>query len=132
MMYNEPTSETQRKIMFTFDENTVSDLHKDAFGVRPSQSWWYGWTHATDVQKQVNWDNMVEAMVQSENYLKDCEERAVKAFETTVKKTMESGAGTREVALNWLMSVSGADNDWEHFCFLNGLPYNYVSGCLES
>jgi len=119
------------KIMFTFDENTVSDLHKDAFGIRPSQSWWYGWTHATDAQKQSNWDSMVEAMVRSENYRKECEARAVKEFETTVWNTMESGAKTREGALGWLMDASGTNGDWEYFCFLNGLPYGYITGCFK-
>jgi len=45
--------------MFTFDEISVSDLHKDAYGKRPSESWWYGWAHATDEQKQLMWDHMV-------------------------------------------------------------------------
>jgi len=45
--------------MFTFDEISVSDLHKDAYGKRPSESWLYGWAHATDELKQMMWDHMV-------------------------------------------------------------------------
>ena len=44
---------------------------------------------------------------------------------------MESGAKIREVALGWLMDTSGANGDWEYFCFLNGLPYGYVTGCFK-
>jgi hypothetical protein len=111
--------------MFTFDSDIVSDLHKDAYGFRPSQSWWYGWTHATDAQKQSNWDSMVEAMVRSENYRKECEEKSVKEFESYVEKVIELGAKTRSVALRWIMDESTANGDWEYFCYLNGLPYQY-------
>jgi hypothetical protein len=111
--------------MFTFDEDTVSDLHKDAYGFRPSQSWWYGWTHATDTEKQSNWDSMVEAMARSEKYRVECEKHAVKEFEAAVLKIMESGAKTREGALDWVMDASGCNGDWEYFCFRHGLPYQY-------
>lgn len=33
---------------FTFDQDTVSDLHKDVFGFRPDQEWWTVWRSAND------------------------------------------------------------------------------------
>jgi hypothetical protein len=42
-----------------FDENIVSDLHKDARGFRPTQYWWDQWTQCNDAQKQFMWDASV-------------------------------------------------------------------------
>lgn len=111
--------------MFTFDEDTVSDLHKDAFGMRPSQSWWYGWKHATDAQKQLNWDSMVEAMARSEENRIEEENRAVVKFEAHVQTVIETGAKDRETAIRWLVDAADLRDDMEHFAFRNGLPYGY-------
>ena len=111
--------------MFTFDEDTVSDLHKDAFGFRPSQSWWYGWTHATDIQKQYEWDHLLECLEASNVVEKELEDRAVKAFEVLVEQTIANGAKDRESALRWIMSASKCDGDWEYLCFTHCLPYQY-------
>lgn len=113
--------------MFTFDEHTVSDLHKDAFGCRPGQSWWYGWTHATDEQKQSEWDSLVGAMVRSENYRKEEEAYAITKFEVQVTATIEAGAGDRKTALRWLFEAADCFGDWEHFEYQNGLPFDYLN-----
>mgnify|MGYP003353781401 CR=1 FL=1 len=38
--------------MHTFDDNTVSDLYKDTYGVRPGQAFWSAWAESTDDGKQ--------------------------------------------------------------------------------
>lgn len=111
--------------MFTFDENTVSDLRKDAYGSRPSQSWWYGWTHATDEQKQYQWDHLLECLEATITEEKEIEDRAIKAFEVLVDKTIANGAKGRGSALQWIMEASTCDDNWEYLCFTYGLPYNY-------
>ena len=45
--------------MFTFDENLISDLHKDAYGFRPDQSFWTTFAAFNPDQKQALWDNMI-------------------------------------------------------------------------
>lgn len=47
---------------YTFDENVVSDLHKDTYGFRPDQSFWGFWAAANPDQKQAQWDNMINIM----------------------------------------------------------------------
>ena len=110
---------------YTYDENTVSDLHKDAFGFRPSQCWWEQWKSNTPAEKQVEWDYLIKAMEASFDEEKERESRAVVEFEIQVGRCRENGAKSREMALRWIMEASGADGDWEYFCFLNGLPYHY-------
>ena len=47
---------------YTFDELSVSDLHKDAYGFRPSESFWQEWTLANDDEKQYLWDSMIDVL----------------------------------------------------------------------
>lgn len=117
--------ETKKQMSYTFDEYTVSDLHKDAFGFRPSQCWWDSWTTMTDDEKQSEWDSLIESMEASCVEEASREQRAVAIFENTVSAVLASGAKDRATAHRWLMEASKAQGDWEYFCFLNGLPYGY-------
>lgn len=41
---------------YDFDDQCVSDLHKDAFGFRPTERFWNKWEEMTPAQKQAEWD----------------------------------------------------------------------------
>lgn len=84
---------------YTFDSDIVSDLHKDAYGFRPSQGWWGQWKSNTDAEKQAEWDSLLVALDRANDEFRDQEARAVKAFEVLVTDTINTGAKTREVAL---------------------------------
>lgn len=47
---------------YTFDERSVSDLHKDAFGFRPGEYWWREWQAASMDEKQQLWDDLIAAL----------------------------------------------------------------------
>ena len=40
--------------MYTFDENIVSDLHKDARGFRPHAAFMEGWNQSSDDNNQAS------------------------------------------------------------------------------
>ena len=63
---------TQEAPVYTFDENIVSDLHKDAYGFRPAGSWWMMWEEASDLRRQEIWDNLVDDL----NHSMDQEKQA--------------------------------------------------------
>lgn len=110
---------------FTYDDNTVSDLHKEAYGFRPSSEFYDWWFSATPAEKQETWDSLMEtadAEVAREQAL---EELAIKDFEVQVAETIKLGARDRATALRWIMDASEANGDWEYLCFLTGLPYGY-------
>jgi hypothetical protein len=44
---------------YTFDENLISDLHKDAYGFRPDVSFWATFAAFNPDQKQALWDSMI-------------------------------------------------------------------------
>jgi hypothetical protein len=113
---------------YTFDEHTVSDLHKDAYGFRPCQNWWADWESMNDEGKQQEWNSLLEAMDHREAQRASDEQNSIARFESLVAKTVKAGAATRADAVRWLMDgedhVSG---DVEFFEYLMGIPYGYVN-----
>jgi len=100
------------------------DMYKDAYGIRPRGIDRSNWTEADYVAEFKQLEEIIE---REEIARKAAEAEAVSKFEQHVTNTMCMGAGTREVALRWIMEASSANGDWEYFCFLEGLPYRYFS-----
>ena len=110
---------------YTYDDNIISDLHKDAMGFRPSESFWDFWISATPDEKQKEWDSLCNLLEREIEREKAEQEIAIKRFEDLVEKTIASGARDRETALRWIMDASDCDGDWEYLCYHHGLPYGY-------
>ena len=62
---------------YTFDDNIISDLHKDARGFRPNEYFWEEWTQSPDDAKQQIWDSLCIEMEQSMAEQKAAEAAAV-------------------------------------------------------
>ena len=111
---------------YTFDSNIVSDLHKDAYGFRPTQGFWAQWEAMNDDGKQAEWDSLCDALYASNEEEELRQQRAIVEFEGLVETTIESGASDRETALRWIMEASTmCDGDWSFLAYEHGLPYNY-------
>ena len=110
---------------YTFDENTVSDLHKDAYGIRPGSAFWAQWDAACDDGKQAIWDRLLRSLDAAMEGEREREQRAIERFEALVRVNIDAGAEDRETALRWIMDASRANGDWEYLCFQYGLPYCY-------
>lgn len=109
--------------VYTFDENIVSDLHKDARGIRPSGYWWTMWEEASDLRRQEIWDGLLDELSYAQEHERQAQANAMERFEKMVAKTMEHGAADRETALRWIMDASTCNGDWEYLCYKHGLPY---------
>lgn len=113
---------------YTFDENIVSDLHKDAYGFRPSSYFWDNWKNSTDDQKQVIWDGLVgdlEAEIERE---RNAQLQAVAEFEKLVQNNLDHGAQSREDAIRWVVQGLGLDEmdlryGGSRVCYELGLPF---------
>ena len=110
---------------FTYDENSISDLHKDAYGFRPSESFWGFWAASNPLQKQACWESMIADLKQSMDEEAKEEAAAIVRFEDRVTNLMHSST-TREKIITWLMDAEDALGDTEYFEFLVGLPYGYI------
>ena len=58
----------KEKSMFTFDEQTVSDLHKDARGFRPRAAFIEGWNQSDDENKQAIWNGLLRELERQEEW----------------------------------------------------------------
>ena len=115
--------------MYTFDENTVSDLHKDAFGFRPREYFWEEWNGASDASKQEIWDDLLDSLRRTVEYERLQEAAAVADFRTSVQQNLDLGAHDEYQARKWIVqSLKPTENDLlyggEWVCFELGLPYS--------
>lgn len=112
---------------YTYDANIVSDLHKDAYGHRPSAGWWARWASADDDARQAEWDHLCDALDAEIEREKRAHEEAAQLFEERIAETMAVGAPDRRTAIRWLvdqyidsgMAAYGSD----YLCWEFGLKF---------
>lgn len=119
---------------YTFDDNTVSDLHKDACGFRPSSGFWDFWSTASDDQKQATWDNLISVLDDTIAREEAITKENLAKFEELIDVTMASGARDRSTALTWIISTyeSEAGGDLGYIEYLMGIPYGTLAREMEA
>ena len=119
---------------YTFDEQTVSDLHKDAYGFRPHRGFYQDWEASSDAEKQLTWDHLVITLghVLEEKAL--AQNHAILAFEARICDILEVSANTRADAIRWLEQALDIRADeysaFEELEYQLNLPYGYVAESL--
>lgn len=113
---------------YTYDEDIVSDLYKDATGHRPDSIWWSAWRESDEDQKQRMWNELVEILSAEIERERLREEKAMKRFEKRIEANMKLGAPTREDAIRWIlqsMNLSEIDLAYgaSYICYQLDLPY---------
>lgn len=109
---------------YTYDASIVSDLHKDAYGFRPSEGWWRLWNTMTDAERQVEWDGLLEDSKAAAEADAAREVEAIRRFEALVVRTIANGAKDRTQALDWIIN---GEPDIGFVEYQHGLPYGYIS-----
>ena len=117
---------------FTFDENIVSDLHKDAHGYRPTSLFWIDWNNGSNSYKQKMWNDLLEDHATEMESAAKAEVAAIKALELEIVNALDVGASSREDAVRWIVQgLELSDNDLmyggSYICFLKGLPYRMAA-----
>ena len=112
--------------VYTFDEDTVSDLHKDAYGFRPAQYWFSAWQQMSDDEKQAEWNSLLKALERAVEEDNVRERQAIALFEKNVTEAIALGAGDRATAIRWLMDGARANGDTEMFEYERGIPFGYI------
>ena len=119
---------------YTYDEQTVSDLHKDAYGYRPRESFYYRWDTATAAERQNIWDNMCMTLESELELEKQETARNIERFESRVDDVLRTGALSRVQAIKWIAQsedLYGSDYPpYEELEYRLGLPFRYVTGTL--
>lgn len=113
---------------YTFDENIVSDLHKDAYGFRPSSYFWDSWKQSNADQKQRIWDGLLADLDAEIERDRNAKLQAVAEYERMVATNMQHGAQNREDAVRWIVQGLGLDEmdlryGGSRVCYELGLPF---------
>lgn len=114
---------------YTFDENTVSDLHKDARGFRPTAAWWNSWNFQDDDGKQAAWNTLLGELKETMDRERRAHDMAVIAMHQRIQGTMLLGAKDEVQAIKWIMEAEEFDDHDlcygpSYFCYHFGLPYS--------
>jgi predicted Fe-S protein YdhL (DUF1289 family) len=114
---------------YTFDENIVSDLHKDARGFRPTEYFWEEWTQMPDQFKQKIWDSLCQELEETMDRERRAEADAMIALHQRIQGAMLLGAKDEVQALKWIMEAEEFDDcdlryGPSYFCYHFGLSYS--------
>lgn len=105
--------------MYTYSDELISDLHKDAYGFRPNETFMERWSSWTSDQKQECWEVLTNTV-----------ERSIAEEETAKNKAVEQfWFEVAEIGLRaWveMLGLSKVDLQYggEHICYNANLPYS--------
>lgn len=94
---------------YTFDERTVSDLHKDARGRRPDEYFWEEWTQVGDAGRQMIWDSLCRELEESMAAERARAARALENFRARIAETRAVGAYSDKEAICWILDAERLD-----------------------
>lgn len=124
---NHTTTCIMQSMIYTYSDDLVSDIHKDAYGFRPSKEFYMEWDNLTPDGKQEVWNQMAQAIEDSIRLDQEMEAVAVVKFENAVTDTMKEHQTDRDGALKILQKACQIEWDLEYMEYHYGLPYGYLT-----
>ena len=114
---------------YTFCENTISDLFKDAYGSRPGEGFWTRWHGATDAEKQAEWNWLCQVLERNREEDELNYQSCIARLEERITQLTECGARDRAMAIRWLDEAYDTGGDISFLEWNLGVPYGYLKGC---
>ena len=112
---------------YTFDENIVSDLHKEAYGFRPREGLWNMWAAFNADQKQATWDSLIADLDDAIEQQEQQEAQALVNFRKLLKTTMATCNVDWKNALRILMEADTEftkdSQEFDYFLWTYDLGY---------
>jgi len=112
--------------IYTFDENIISDLYKDAYGFRPDASFWSAWAAFNGDQKQALWDDLCDTADRAIERDRLEQERCAEDFIRTVGTLRAAGAKDFDMAVRWLHEAHDTNGDEDYLEYVLNIPYGYI------
>lgn len=117
---------------YTFSDEVYSDLHKDAYGFRPSAASYASWNAMSDDEKQEEWERLVDLRdhndaIERAEYL-----RCQKEWELRIQKMQEDFTISEATAIRWDMEALGVNGDIGFYCFMVGIAYDHETRIMET
>lgn len=113
---------------YTYSDDIISDLHKDARGFRPDEYFWEEWTQSPEDAKQRIWDKLVEEMEQSQKEEARIEAEKLVEFRETVRQTIRFCDVDWRGAVRFLADAEGdeiddSDQTFDYFLWKQGIGF---------
>lgn len=105
---------------YTFENYLISDLHKEAYGFRPTQRFFDDWDTYTDAEKQEVWDSLVATMEENAVMEKEVEAQNLSEFRERVRMVMNVMSCGWKKAVEALAQAEKKDLSYEFDYFLWG------------
>jgi len=96
---------------YTFSNDLISDLHKDAWNHRPSNSFWFHWNCGTDDAKQKIWDDLIDDMVANDQAEAKAKKENASELFLRIKETCKLGASNYRTAIRWILDADELEYD---------------------
>jgi hypothetical protein len=111
---------------YTYSDELMSDLHKDAYGSRPGSSYREWWQTLSADAKQAEWDLMCAEMRLAEERQAQMQAEAVESFEAGIKTAMVAAGCDRATAIRYQIEAMEMEFEWDpgYICYCLGLPYH--------
>ena len=115
---------------YTYSDELISDLHKDAWGYRPSENFYKHWDKSSPDEKQSVWEDLIDDMVKHDEEEAIAKKTKAKEFVKRLKETCKLGANNYKTALKWILDAEGHAidrNSWDagFLCYSFGLDFKY-------
>lgn len=108
---------------YTFDDSLISDLHKDAYGFRPSAAFWHDWNNKTPEQKQMEWEYLCSELEREEERQRKLQEKALDEWSSRMHEYSRRYGITLADAVRWDMEAHDAVGDVGYYCYKLGISY---------
>ena len=109
---------------YTYDNNSFSDLYKDAHSVRPRGDHPFYAPSVSRDEKQMIWDNMISSLEAAIEEEREAESDAIDWFERQIDDMMSLySSPCRSAAIRWIADSHGAE-DPEDLIHRLRIPYS--------
>jgi len=109
---------------YTYDDQTVSDLHKDAYGFRPGAVFMQAWKGMSPDAKQGMWDFLCSELEREMEQEKLAQLRSYELWVYLMTKTAKEKGVTFAEAVRQDVAEADVNGDYGYYCFQNGLSYD--------
>lgn len=90
---------------YSYSDDLVSDLHKDAWGCRPTERFWFHWEIADQDAKQAIWDNLIDDMVKNDAEEAERKKANASNLAKRIKEVCKLGARNYRTAIRWIIEA---------------------------
>jgi hypothetical protein len=88
-----------------YDENILSDLHKDAYGFRPRELFWNEWNRMNTLERNTRWTRMCNDLERENIESAERDAAALRKFLSELRAVMRAGAQSWREAIDWLVQA---------------------------